>query len=70
MDVKVGDFGLAVKMSNLLGKRRSICGTPNYIAPEILEEKPYSYEVDIWSAGIIMFALLFGRPPFESETVK
>ena len=48
-----------------------MCGTPNYIAPEILESKRgHSYEADIWSLGVITFALLFGRPPFETNEVK
>jgi polo-like kinase 1 len=42
-----------------------MCGTPNYIAPEILDNKiGHSYEVDIWSYGVIAYALLIGRPPF------
>jgi polo-like kinase 1 len=52
-------------------KKRTICGTPNYIAPEILDSKiGHSYEVDYWSIGVILFALLYGRPPFESPEVK
>lgn len=47
-----------------------MCGTPNYIAPEILENTPHSYEVDIWSLGVIAYALLIGRPPFETNDVK
>jgi polo-like kinase 1 len=48
-----------------------MCGTPNYIAPEILDNKAgHSYEVDIWSFGVIAYALLIGRPPFETNDVK
>lgn len=48
-----------------------MCGTPNYIAPEVIEgKKGHSYEVDIWSTGVIAFAMLFGRPPFETNEVK
>ncbi len=48
-----------------------MCGTPNYIAPEIVEGVAgHSYEVDVWSTGVICFALLFGRPPFETTEVK
>ena len=69
--VKVGDFGLAARLSHATEKRRTICGTPNYIAPEILEGKDgHSYEVDIWSAGVVMYTLLIGTPPFESKDVK
>ena len=52
-------------------RKRTMAGTPNYIAPEILEGGPgHSYEVDIWSFGVIAYALLFGRPPFETNEVK
>jgi polo-like kinase 1 len=51
--------------------RRTICGTPNYIAPEILESpNGHSYEVDVWSMGVILYTLLIGKPPFESTSVK
>jgi len=50
MEVKVGDFGLAAKIDFDGERKRTICGTPNYIAPEVLEGKTgHSYEVDVWS---------------------
>ncbi|CAJ2501703.1 Uu.00g045560.m01.CDS01 [Anthostomella pinea] len=74
MDAKVGDFGLAALL--VTGKdmqtirRTTLCGTPNYIAPEILEKgkKGHDHMVDIWSLGIIMFAMLTSKPPFQSST--
>lgn len=67
MNIKVGDFGLAAKVLFDSEKKRTICGTPNYIAPEILESwNGHSYEVDYWSIGVILYTLLVGRPPFES----
>ncbi|KAI9731509.1 MAG: Cell cycle serine/threonine-protein kinase cdc5/MSD2 [Cirrosporium novae-zelandiae] len=74
MNVKIGDFGLAalivtdadVKGAN---RRTTMCGTPNYIAPEILSrETGHGHKVDIWAIGIIVFAMLTGRPPFQSST--
>jgi polo-like kinase 1 len=71
MTLKVGDFGLASKVLFEGEKKRTICGTPNYIAPEILDAKiGHSYEVDYWSIGVILYTLLVGRPPFESQEVK
>ena len=69
MRVKIGDFGLAAEV---LGSERktTICGTPNYIAPEILENRGHSYEVDMWSCGVILYTLLIGIPPFETSDVK
>ncbi|KAI0890043.1 kinase-like protein [Annulohypoxylon maeteangense] len=74
MNAKVGDFGLAALL--VTGKdmqtirRTTLCGTPNYIAPEILEKgkKGHDHMVDIWSLGIIMFAMLTSKPPFQSST--
>lgn len=71
MEVKIGDFGLATKLEFDGDRKRTICGTPNYIAPEILEGKTgHSYEVDIWSLGVIIYTLLIGKPPFETQDVK
>ena len=71
MEIKVGDFGLAAKIEFEGERRRTICGTPNYIAPEVLENKNgHSYEVDIWSFGVILYTMLIGKPPFETSDVK
>lgn len=71
MVLKIGDFGLATKLEFEGERKRTICGTPNYIAPEILEGRVgHSYEVDIWSLGVIIFTLLVGKPPFETQDVK
>jgi len=70
-DIKVADFGLAAKIEHDGEKRRTICGTPNYIAPEVLDKKiGHSYEVDIWSLGVICYTLLIGRPPYETNNTK
>lgn len=71
MEVKVGDFGLATKLEHDGEKKRTICGTPNYIAPEVLDGKTgHSYEVDVWSMGVVAYTLLVGKPPFETSDVK
>lgn len=71
MRLKVGDFGLAAQLEFAGDRRRTICGTPNYIAPEILDSKHgHSFEVDIWSLGVIVYTMVFGRPPFETSDVK
>jgi polo-like kinase 1 len=71
MEIKVGDFGLATKLEFEGERKRTICETPNYIAPEILYSKEgYSYEVDIWSLGVIIYTLIIGKPPFETQDVK
>lgn len=72
MRIKIGDFGLAAKIQKDGERKRTICGTPNYIAPEVLfdTQNGHSYEVDIWSLGVIMFTLLVGKPPFQTKDVK
>jgi polo-like kinase 1 len=49
---------------------RTLCGTPNYIAPEVLNKVGHSFEVDVWSIGCILYTLLVGRPPFETTSLK
>lgn len=70
MQVKIGDFGLATTLDFDGERKRTLCGTPNYIAPEMLDKKGHSFEVDIWAIGCILYTLLVGKPPFETETLK
>ncbi|XP_041973714.1 serine/threonine-protein kinase polo [Aricia agestis] len=70
LHVKIGDFGLATKLEVEGEKKKTLCGTPNYIAPEILTKKGHSFEVDVWSLGCIMYTLLIGKPPFETSTLR
>ncbi|KAL2299139.1 hypothetical protein Nmel_014757 [Mimus melanotis] len=70
MEVKIGDFGLATRVEYDGERKKTLCGTPNYIAPEVLGKKGHSFEVDIWSIGCIMYTLLVGRPPFETSCLK
>ncbi len=68
MALKIGDFGLAAQLPPKT-RRRTVCGTPNYMAPEIFTSNDgYSFEVDVWSLGIIAFLLLCGRFPFEDRS--
>ncbi|KAK6505350.1 Cell cycle serine/threonine-protein kinase cdc5/MSD2 [Arthrobotrys musiformis] len=72
LNVKIGDFGLAALLIDGTERKNTICGTPNYIAPEVLfgKEEGHSFEVDLWSLGIILYAMLIGKPPFQSSDVK
>ena len=70
MELKVGDFGLATKLDYDGERKKTVCGTPNYIAPEVINSTGHSYEVDIWAIGIIIYTLLIGKPPFETRDVK
>lgn len=70
MELRIGDFGLAVRAQADGKKETSVCGTPNYIAPEVLSKTGHSYEVDTWALGCVMYTLLVGRPPFETSCLK
>ena len=59
------DFGFATKVKKPFSLKTR-CGTPSYVAPEILKNKLYGTEVDNWSLGVILFIILCGRPPFKS----
>uniref|UniRef100_A0A4W4EUX5 Doublecortin-like kinase 3 n=1 Tax=Electrophorus electricus TaxID=8005 RepID=A0A4W4EUX5_ELEEL len=63
MNLKLADFGLAMVVTEPVF---TVCGTPTYVAPEILAETGYGVEVDVWAMGVILFVLLSGFPPFRS----
>ncbi|GMS95778.1 hypothetical protein PENTCL1PPCAC_17953, partial [Pristionchus entomophagus] len=70
MALKIGDFGLATTVDHDGERKKTLCGTPNYIAPEVLEKQGHSYEVDIWAIGCILYTLIVGKPPFETKQLK
>ena len=70
--VLLGDFGLSTRLSTMEEKKFTLCGTPNYLAPEILSKSRsgHSFTADIFSFGCIIYTLVVGRPPFQSRSVK
>ncbi|KAJ1604601.1 Ser/Thr protein kinase, partial [Cryptosporidium canis] len=66
--LKIIDFGLAASLGSSAMKMR--CGSPGYVAPEILEDKIYSTKVDVFSIGVVLYTLLGGSPPFPGSNMK
>ncbi|KAG6431011.1 hypothetical protein SASPL_109086 [Salvia splendens] len=63
--VKIADFGWSVQSRS---KRHTMCGTLDYLAPEMVEKKAHDYSVDNWTLGILCYEFLYGVPPFEAES--
>jgi len=67
-DVMLSDFGLS-KIVGVESMMETACGTPYYVAPEVLSASGYDKEVDLWSVGVITYLLLCGFPPFYGESL-
>ncbi|KAJ1914286.1 Cell cycle serine/threonine-protein kinase cdc5/MSD2 [Tieghemiomyces parasiticus] len=67
MQVKVADFGLSAMLLSDKERKKSFLGTPNFLAPEVVNRprEGHSYEVDIWALGIVMYSMLYSKPPFH-----
>jgi serine/threonine protein kinase len=68
-NLKISDFGLSnLQPSNRAGLLQTVCGTPNYVAPEVLKERGYDgFKADAWSCGIVLFVMLAGYLPFDDQ---
>lgn len=64
-EIKIADFGWSVHA--LTSRRNTLCGTLDYLAPEMVEGKEHDEQIDVWSIGILLFEFLCGFPPFEAE---
>ncbi|XP_047180840.1 serine/threonine-protein kinase Aurora-3-like isoform X2 [Vigna umbellata] len=63
--LKIADFGWSVQSRS---KRHTMCGTLDYLAPEMVENKAHDYAVDNWTLGILCYEFLYGAPPFEADS--
>lgn len=68
-EIKIADFGFA-KHTKDDHSLATMCGTPGYVAPEILKKERYGTKVDMWSMGVIMFIMMGGYPPFYADTPR
>ncbi|XP_046712794.1 serine/threonine-protein kinase 33 isoform X1 [Silurus meridionalis] len=70
INIKITDFGLSVQKGGVGTMLQATCGTPKYMAPEVINGYDYSQQCDMWSIGVIMYMLLSGEPPFCSKSEK
>jgi serine/threonine protein kinase len=70
--IKLTDFGLAKENFHQrnFGRTRTFCGTPEYLAPEVIRKEPYGFPVDWWCLGSVLYEMLVGLPPFYSKNTK
>ena len=66
----LADFGLSKSFTEGRAMFSTFCGTPSYLAPEILNEPQYSNKADIWSLGVILYFMVYGHLPFEGESIQ
>uniref|UniRef100_F6XLX0 Serine/threonine-protein kinase PLK4 n=1 Tax=Ciona intestinalis TaxID=7719 RepID=F6XLX0_CIOIN len=68
--IKIADFGLATRLALPTDKHFTMCGTPNFISPEIATRSAHGLESDVWSLGCMFYTFLVGVPPFDTDAVK
>lgn len=69
-DLRMGDFGISKVLDSTLGCAKTFVGTPFYISPEVIMEKPYRWPADVWSMGCIVFQLCAQKVPFEAQNIR
>lgn len=70
MRVKIADFGLATQLISKDEKHMTMCGTPNFISPEVATRSSHGLETDLWGLGCLLYTLLVGNPPFDTNAIK
>lgn len=70
MQMKIADFGLAILESDAHLEAKIVCGTTNYLAPEVVKLAGHERRSDVWAIGVIAFVLLYGCKPFEADDEK
>jgi len=64
-ELKIADFGWSVHAPS--SRRATMCGTLDYLPPEMVHHQPYNEKVDLWCLGVLAYEFLVGRPPFEND---
>jgi serine/threonine-protein kinase ULK/ATG1 len=67
--IKLGDFGFCKPLESATEMACTMLGSPIYMAPEVLKGETYNRKADIWSLGVVLFQMIFGKCPFESKSI-
>ena len=70
LTLKLADFGLAAQLTDENPNRQTMCGTPNFVAPEIARNEKHGLPADIFSCAVVLFTMLMGKPPFQNSDLK
>jgi serine/threonine protein kinase len=68
-NIKLGDFGIAKVLSQTMENAKTVVGTPYYLSPELIDNKPYNFKSDIWALGILLYELCALEPPFNAGSI-
>ncbi len=68
--IKIADFGFSKKLISKTQRSDTMCGTPLYMAPQLMSEASYSYKADVWSLGVVFFEMLTGNHPFYARDLE
>ncbi|KFM80354.1 Serine/threonine-protein kinase PLK4, partial [Stegodyphus mimosarum] len=69
-DVKIIDFGMASQLKDPNEKKHTMCGTANFMAPEVVAGDSYGFKTDYWGIGCLLYTILVGKPPFDGKGHK
>merc|ERR1719478_245549 len=65
--IKLGDFGIARVLEATKDYAKTMVGTPYYLSPEIIRDRPYAYKSDVWSCGVVLFEMATLQRPFSAD---
>ena len=66
--LKIGDFGISKSLSQTFDMASTLCGTPVYMAPEVLQGRPYDQKADMWGIGCVLYELATGKQAFGGSS--